>query len=67
MSSHTAKEFASLSKIGKVRRVGQLAAAALSEYDIAVHSVHVHSFATNRLYSVQSHTGEVSHEKSHRA
>jgi Ser/Thr protein kinase RdoA (MazF antagonist) len=58
VSSHTASEFASLSKIGKVRRVGRLAAAALRQYDIEVRSVHVHSFATNLLYRVQSHTGE---------
>jgi Ser/Thr protein kinase RdoA (MazF antagonist) len=58
VSSHTASEFASLSKIGQIRRVGQLAAAALGEYDIDVRSVHVHSFATNLLYSVQSNTGE---------
>ena len=58
MSSLTARDFASLTRIGKVRRIGQLAAAALSEYDIAVRSVRIHSFATNLLYSVRSDAGE---------
>ncbi|MFO7623755.1 MAG: hypothetical protein R6V73_05340, partial [Anaerolineales bacterium] len=58
MNSHTARDFASLTRIGKIRRIGQLAAAALSEYDIRVHSQRIHSFATNLLYRVQSDTGE---------
>lgn len=58
MDSHTAREFASLTRIGKVRRVGQLAAAALNEYDIEVRSIRIHSFATNLLYRVRSEAGE---------
>ena len=58
MNSHTARDFASLTRIGKIRRIGQLAAAALSEYDIRAHSQRIHSFATNLLYRVQSDAGE---------
>lgn len=54
----TAREFAKLTRIGKVRRVGRLAAAALSEYDVRVRSIRMHSFATNLLYRIQSDTGE---------
>lgn len=58
MGSYTVREFASLTRIGKVRRIGRLAATAMREYDIQVHSMRVHSFATNLLYRVQSDTGE---------
>ncbi len=49
---------ANLTRIGKLRRIGQLAAAALREYDISVQSMHIHSFATNLLYRVRTDTGE---------
>lgn len=58
MGSHTAQDFATLSRIGKVRRIGRLAATALRAYDIDVHSMRVHAFATNLLYRVQAGTGE---------
>lgn len=58
MSSHTARDYASLTRNGKIRRIGQLAAAALSEYDIRVRSQRIHSFSTNLLYRVQSDSGE---------
>ncbi len=58
MDSRTAKDFASLTRIGKVRRVGRLAAAALNEYDIPLGGLRVHAFATNLLFRVQSDTGE---------
>lgn len=58
MGSYTAQEFATLSRIGKVRRVGRLAAAAMRAYEIDVHSLRVHAFATNLLYSVRAETGE---------
>jgi Ser/Thr protein kinase RdoA (MazF antagonist) len=58
VSLHTARDFASLTRIGKVRRVGQLAAAALREYDIKVRSMRIHSFATNLMYRVRSDAGE---------
>jgi len=58
MDSSATKDFHSLTKIGKVRRVGRLAAAALSAYDIPVRSIRVHAFATNLLYKVQTETGE---------
>jgi Ser/Thr protein kinase RdoA (MazF antagonist) len=57
-SSHTGKDFASLSRIGKVRRLSQLAAATLSRYDVRVRSMQMHCFATNLLYKVQSDQGE---------
>jgi Ser/Thr protein kinase RdoA (MazF antagonist) len=52
------RDFASLTRIGKVRRVRQLAAAALNEYDIRVNSMRIHTFATNLLYRVRSDRGE---------
>jgi Ser/Thr protein kinase RdoA (MazF antagonist) len=58
VSSHTATDFASLTRAGKVRRGGQLAADALREYDIGVRSLQKHCFATNLLYRVQSDAGE---------
>ncbi|MDQ7794504.1 MAG: phosphotransferase [bacterium] len=53
-----ARDFASLTRIGRIRRIGQLASAALSEYDMRVRSLRFHSFATNLLYRVRSDTGE---------
>lgn len=53
-----ARDFASLTRTGKVRRIGQLAAAALGEYGIRVRSMRLHSFATNLLYRVRSDTGD---------
>ena len=53
-----ARPFASLSPVGKQRRVARLAAEALGAYDLAVQDVRVHAFATNLLYRVRSETGE---------
>lgn len=57
-NSNTARSFADLTGIGKMRRVGRLAAAALKRYDIRVRSMRVHSFETNLMYRVRSETGE---------
>ena len=58
MGSPTTKDFSELTPIGKFRRLGQLAAAVLSVYDIPVRSIQLHSHATNLLYRVDSASGE---------
>ncbi len=58
MNPHTTTDYASLTEIGRVRRVGKLAAAALRQYNISVRSMRIHAFDTNLLYRVQSGTGE---------
>ncbi len=51
------RDFTSLTRLGKTRRVSKLALAALRAYDIRVRSARVHSFATNLLYRVRSDDG----------
>lgn len=58
MSSPNARDFASLTYRGRLRRLRPLAVRALRAYDIPVQTVTFHSFATNLLYRVQSATGE---------
>lgn len=54
---HIEGDYASLTERGKLRRIGRLAAAALSRYDLRVRSMRIHCFATNLLYRVQSDMG----------
>jgi Ser/Thr protein kinase RdoA (MazF antagonist) len=58
VSTYVAKDFARLSTTGKIRRVSKLAAAAMSKYNIRVHSMRLYCFATNLLYKVQSDSGD---------
>jgi Ser/Thr protein kinase RdoA (MazF antagonist) len=58
VSSYTKEDLVKLTTAGKIRHVTKLAVAALSRYDMKVHSMHLYCFATNLLYKVQSDGGE---------
>ena len=51
-------DFTNLTRAGKIRRVGRLAAAALRAYGVDVGGLRLHGFATNLLYRVRSRGGE---------
>lgn len=55
--SDAARDYASLTERGKLRRLTHLAEAALKRYDLSVRSMRLHCFATNLLYRVESDTG----------
>lgn len=52
------KDYASLTRTNKLRRVGRLARSALGQYNIDVAAIRMHCFATNLLYRVQAASGE---------
>ena len=58
MVSHRARDYASLTGAGKLRRVGRLATSALGHYNIEVAVIRIHCFATNLLYRVRAASGE---------
>ena len=57
-TSYAARDYVRLTERGKLRRIGRLATAALSRYDLSVRSMRIHCFATNLLYRVQSEAGD---------
>ncbi len=58
MAAEATHDFFRLTRIGQIRRIGRLAAAALDAYGIKVRTMRIHSFETNLLYAVRSQTGE---------
>ena len=52
------KDYANLTRPGKIRRISQLAEAAIKKYDIKVRDMRIYRFDTNLLYKVESDTGE---------
>ena len=58
MDSETAKEYNTLTRTGKIRRVGRLARAAVGQYNIDPSAIRMHGFETNLLYRVRAANGE---------
>lgn len=58
MGSKTVKDYASLTRTAKIRRVGRLARSAVAQYDIDVSAIRLHGFETNLLYRVRASDGE---------
>ena len=58
MSREPTSDFFRLTEIGRLRRIGRLAAVALAAYGIKARTMRLHSFETNLLYAVGSETGE---------
>ncbi len=50
--------FASLTRVGRLRRMRRLAAIALGHYDLEASSVAYHGFETNAMYRVTTRSGE---------
>lgn len=57
-TSGTASDYASLTPMGRLRRISRLAAATLHAYDLQVRSLRLYAFDTNPLYQVVTDTGE---------
>lgn len=57
-TSDTASDYANLTQLGRLRRIGRLAAATLRAYDLKVRHLRLYAFATNPLYQVVTESGE---------
>jgi len=58
LRSSRTKEYSTLTRTGKLRRIGRLATATMKEYEFRVQSMRLYSFATNLLFQVQSDSGQ---------
>lgn len=58
VSARTATDYHGLTPLGKMRRLGRLAATALERYPVESGRLRLHCFATNLLYRVRADIGE---------